>query len=297
MKKYVINEELLSSLDVLETLLKNNVAGMFGGNKQSRNLTSFGSSSEFADYRDYIPGDDINKIDWNSYARFDKLYLKLFMDERQMHNRIYIDASRSMDYGRGRKAEMAVSLAAALAYMAVNEMDRVSVYLIKDKKVEELIPPTMGKDAFFERIGALNDIVFDGDSHISEAILPENVGMGDGMSVIISDFLTDNDYETAIDHLISKKRDVFCIQVLSKDELNPQLTGKMHLFDSENAALDYKKNIDRDIIKAYRAALDYSKNRISEHCYSRGASYILATAEDDLLEILFGRLSDMGVVK
>ena len=296
MKKYVINEEFLSRLDILETLLKNNVAGMFGGNKQSK-YGSFGSSCEFADYRDYMPGDDITKIDWNSYARFDKLYLKLFLDERQMHTRIYIDASRSMDYGNGKKAEQAVRLAAALAYMSVNEMDRVSVYVIKGNEVTELLPPTVGKESFFSRIGKFNEVEFDGDSRISEAILPSTVGMGDGMSIIISDFLTDDDYETAIDHLVAKKRDVFCLQVLSSDELNPQFSGKMHFYDSENFEKTYKKNIDRDIVKAYRAALAYATDRIRNYCFARGANYLLASADEDVGEILFGRLSEQGVVK
>ena len=296
MKKYVIDEEFLSRLDVLETLLKNNVAGMFGGYRQTK-FGSFGSSCEFADYRDYMPGDDITKIDWNSYARFEKLYVKLFLDERQMHTRIYIDASRSMDYGRGGKAEQAVKLAAALAYMAVNELDRVSIHVIKDNYVKEIMPPTLGKDNFFERIGKLNEIEFDGDSRISEAILPSTVGAGDGMSVIISDFLTDNDFETAIDYLVRKHRDVLCVQILSKDEINPQLSGKMHLFDSENSEKSYKKNIDRDILKAYRAAVEYATGRIRDFCLSRGAAYFLAPAEDDIGELMFGRLVDTGVVK
>ncbi len=297
MKKHVINEAFLSGLDVLETVLKNNIAGMFGGNKQSRSMTSYGSSAEYADYRDYYPGDDTNKIDWNLYARFDELYLKLYMDERQLHTRIYIDASRSMDYGQGKKAEMAVSLAVALAYMSVNEMDRVSIYTIKDKQVTEVLPPTVGKDAFFNRIGKLNDIEFNGDSYISEAVVPSVVGQADGMSVILSDFLTDNDYERAIDHLVSKRRDVFCIQILSREELNPQMSGKMHLFDSEDASLAYKKNIDRDVVRAYRAAIEYATGRIRNFCHARGAHYLLASAEDDIGEIMFGRLSDMGVIK
>ncbi len=297
MKKYVINEATLSRLELLETLLKNNVSGMFGGNKRTRNINSFGSSSEFADYRDYIPGDDTNKIDWNAYARFDKLYLKLFHDERQMHTRIYIDSSRSMDFGRGGKAERAVELAVALAYISVNEMDRVSIYIIKGNEVVEMLPPTMGKDAFFERIGRLNEIEFDGESLISEAIIPSAVGQGDGMSVIISDFLTEHDYESAIDHLVSKKRDVFCIQVLAEEEINPQFLGKMHLFDSEDGEKSYKKNINRDIIKAYRAAVEYATGRIKDYCAARGANYLLASAETDLFTILFGQMSDMGVVK
>ena len=105
MNGLIINEEFLQQLETLQTLVKNNVAGLFGGNHQTKN---FGSSCEFADYRDYIPGDDITKIDWNAFARFEKLYLKLFLDERQRHTRIYIDASRSMAYGKGKKEEQAL---------------------------------------------------------------------------------------------------------------------------------------------------------------------------------------------
>ena len=296
MKKYVINEEFFSTLDTVETLLKNNIAGMFGGNKQSR-YGVFGSSCEFADYRDYQPGDDINKIDWNSYARFEELYLRLFLDERQMHTKIYIDASRSMDYLSMGKAEQAVQLAAAIAYISANEMNKVSVYAIKDKEIVELVSPLVGKDVFYDRILGLNDIEFGGESCISEALLPSAVGMGDGMSIIISDFLTDTDFEKAIDHLISKKRDVFCIQVLANDELNPQFTGKKHLFDSEDISKIYKKNIDRDIIKAYRAALEYATCRIRDYCMSRGANYLLVSAEDSIAEVLFGGFEDVGVIK
>ena len=296
MKHYVINEEFLSRLDTLETLLKNNVAGMFGGNKQSK-YGSFGSSCEFADYRDYMPGDEISKIDWNSYARTEKLYLKLFLDERQMHTKIYIDGSRSMDYGRGSKAEQSVKLAAALAYLSVTELNRVSVYVVKGSEVIELIPSTVGKESFFNRVNKFNEIEFDSQSHISEAILASTVGMGDGMSVIISDFLTDDDFGMGIDHLVSKKRDVLCIQVLSGEEMNPQLTGKLHLFDSETLDKTFKKNIDRDIIRAYKAALAYSTERIRDFCLSRGVNYLLVKDDEDLGDVLFGRLADEGVVK
>ena len=119
MGKMVINEAFLSELEALQTILKNNVAGMFGGNHQSKN---FGSSCEFADYRDYAPGDDISKIDWNVYARFDKLYQKLYLDERQMHTRIYVDASRSMQHGTLEKAEQAKAMLLAQFPTAVYEI-------------------------------------------------------------------------------------------------------------------------------------------------------------------------------
>lgn len=292
MAKFEITEELLAQIENLQMLLKNNVAGMFGGNHKSR---TYGSSCEFADYRDYVDGDDTTKLDWNAYARFDKLYLKLFLDERQMHTRIYIDASRSMEYGDPKKAERALLYAAVIAYLSVCEMDKVSVYVIKEKSVHEIIRSMVGKEAFLSSINRLEEITFDGDSFISEALVPENVGFGDGLSVIISDFLTDNDYEAAIDHLVGKRRDVFCLQILSMDELSPQARGKVHFFDSENPFLFYRKDIDREIAKAYKRALEYATGRIRDYCLARGADYLLVSAEDKPQDVLFEKLVHMGV--
>ena len=294
MNKSVINEEFLQQVEMLQTLVKNNIAGLFGGNHQSK---SYGSSCEFADYRDYEAGDDMAKLDWNAYARFDKLYLKLYLDERQMHTRIYIDASRSMEFGKSKKAEQALRIAATIAYLSVHEMDKVSVYLIRDKQIHEVIGGMVGKDAYITEIGKLNEVEFSGDSYISETILPSKVGYGDGMSVLISDFLTDNDYEAAIEHLAQKKRHVFCVQILSKEELNPQARGKMHFFDSENPRMSYRKNIDREIARAYKEALQYATERIRSYCLSRGADYLLASAEDSIGEIFFGKMVDLGVMK
>ena len=292
MAKFEITEELLAQIENLRMLLKNNVAGMFGGNHKSR---TYGSSCEFADYRDYVDGDDTTKLDWNAYARFDKLYLKLFLDERQMHTRIYIDASRSMEYGDPGKAERALLYAATLAYLSVCEMDKVSIYVIKDKAIHEIIRGMVGKEAFLSSVNKLEEIVFDGDSFISEAIIPANVGYGDGLSVIISDFLTDNDYEAAIDHLIGKRRDVFCLQILSLSEITPQQRGKVHFFDSENPSLFYRKDIDREIAKAYKRALEYATSRIRDYCNARGADYLLVSAEDKPQDVLFEKLVNMGV--
>lgn len=294
MSKLTINDEFLQQVELLQLLVKNNVAGMFGGNHKSK---SYGSSCEFADYRDYIPGDDITKIDWNAFARFEKLYLKLYLDERQMHTRIYIDASRSMAYGKGKKDEQALKLAATLAYLSICEMDKVSVYAVHDGGLDEVIGGMLGKEAYINSIGKLNDIEFSGDSYISDAILPSRVGYGDGMSVIISDFLTENDFERAIDHLASKRRDILCIQVLSKEEINPKIRGKMHLYDCENNNRYYRKNITREIIRAYKEAYQYATGRIRDYCAARGADYMLVAAEDRISEIFYNRMVNMGVVK
>lgn len=290
----IVDEAFLEQVELFETLIKNLVAGRFGGNHKSK---TFGASCEFADYREYVPGDDITKIDWNAYARFENLYLKLFLDERQVHTRIYIDASRSMVFGKDNKDVQALKIAAVLAYIAICEMDKVSIYVMRNDHVEEVITNMFGKESYVNNIGKLNDIVFDGETNISEAILPSTVGYGDGLSIIISDFLTDYDYETAINYLVGKKRDVLCVQILSKDELNPKARGKMHFFDSEDLNDYYRKNINRDIIRAYKAAVEYATDRIKNCCLARGGNYMLVSSDESLEKIIFDNLLTMGVLK
>ena len=294
MKTMVIDEAFLSEIEALQTVLKNNIAGMFGGNHQTKN---FGSSCEFADYRDYVPGDDISKIDWNVYARFDKLYQKLYLDERQMHTKIYIDASRSMQHNSLEKSEQAIKLAAAFAYLSVSEMDKVSIYAIHGNRVDEVISGMVGKDSYLNYINKLNEIDFDSTAYISEAILTSKIGMGDGYSILISDFLTEEDFERAIDKFAEKKRDFLCVQILSRDELNPQFRGKMHLFDSENVGNIFRKKIDKERIRAYKEALKYVVDRIKEYAESRGGHHMLVPAHEKLFDVFFGEMVDLGVLK
>lgn len=294
MKKLAINEAFLQRVEMLQTVLKNNIAGLFGGNHKSR---TYGSSCEFVDYRNYVPGDDITKIDWNAYARFETLYLKLYLDERQLHTKIYIDISQSMAFGDGKKAETALQIAATLAYLSVTELDRVSVYTIKDSEVTEVITSLSGRERYFAEITKLNDIEFGGGCFITDGLMPTQVGYGDGLSVIISDFLTDSDYENAIDYLADKKRDVLCVQVLTGEEINPKVRGKNVFYDSEDMGRSYRKNINKDIIRAYREAVKYVQDRLRNYCNARGAEYILVTDDKPVDEIFFEQLTELGVMK
>lgn len=294
MKKLAINEAFLQRVEMLQTVLKNKIAGLFGGNHKSR---TYGSSCEFVDYRNYVPGDDITKIDWNAYARFETLYLKLYLDERQLHTKIYIDISQSMAFGDGKKAETALQIAATLAYLSVTELDRVSVYTIKDSEVTEVISSLSGRERYFAEITKLNDIEFGGGCFITDGLMPTQVGYGDGLSVIISDFLTDSDYENAIDYLADKKRDVLCVQVLTGEEINPKVRGKNVFYDSEDMGRSYRKNINKDIIRAYREAVKYVQDRLRNYCNARGAEYILLTDDKPVDEIFFEQLTELGVMK
>ena len=294
MRELVINEAFLQRIETLQTVLKNNIAGMFGGNHKSK---TYGSSCEFVDYRDYAAGDDITKIDWNVYARSEKLYTKLYLDERQLHTRIYVDVSRSMEFGSGRKAQTPLKMAATFAYLSVCELDKVSVYTVRESEVTEVISAISGKERYYAEIGKLNGIEFGGDCFLSDGILPTKVGYGDGLSIVISDFLTDNDYENAIDYLADKKRDLLCVQVLSAEEINPKARGKNIFYDSEDEKKSYRKNINRDIIRAYREAVKYVTERLQSYCAARGADYMLIQDDMSVERIFFEGLTEAGVLK
>lgn len=290
--KNVIDEQFLQQLELFTLAVKDNVAGLFGGNHKSK---KYGSSCEFADYRDYIEGDDITKIDWNLYGRFEKMYLKLFLDERQMQTRIYIDGSTSMSFYQ--KDELAIKLASTLAYLSVKDMDKVSIYVIHDGYAEPIIENLVGKDSYMNEISALNRVNFDGSASLSEAIVRSMVGYGDGRSIIISDFLSEDNYQDAIDYLRSKRRDVLCLQLLGREELNPLARGRMILRDSEQDEKFYKNNIARDVLQAYQKAIEYVTTRIEKFCMSREADYLLISTEDSMKEIFLNKMVQRGIIQ
>ena len=290
--KNVIDEQFLQQLELFTLAVKDNVAGLFGGNHKSK---KYGSSCEFADYRDYIEGDDITKIDWNLYGRFEKMYLKLFLDERQMHTRIYIDGSTSMSFYQ--KDEFALKLTSTLAYLSVKDMDKVSIYVVHDGYAEPVIENLVGKDSFMNEISSLNKVKFDGNASLSNAIVRSMVGYGDGRSIIISDFESEDKYQDAIDYLRSKRRDVLCLQILGKEELEPLARGRMILRDSEQDEKFYKNNIARDVLQAYQKAIEYVTTRIEKFCMSREADYLLISTEDTMKEIFLNKMVQRRIIQ
>jgi uncharacterized protein (DUF58 family) len=289
--KPVIDEAFLQQLDLFSLSVKDNVAGLFGGNHKSK---KYGSSCEFADYRDYIEGDDVTKIDWNLYGKFEKLYLKLFLDERQMHTRIYIDCSDSMSYyGKG---EYGLKLAAAFSYLSVTDMDKVTVYAIEGNYARPVIENMVGKDSYLSSISALNGLKFQGQSQIAAAMERSTVGYGDGRSILISDFLTDEDFRHAIDHLREKRRDVLVLQILSQEEMHPVLRGKYLLRDSEDTDRTFKANITRDQLQAYQKAVDYVTKGLENYCRAREADYMLVSTAENMKDVLYRGLLPRGIV-
>ncbi len=299
MKSAYLNDEFFSRLETLALNLRADLNGYFGGKHFVR---SYGQTVEFADYREYQLGDDIRRIDWNLFSRFEKYFIRLFTDERQMDVQIFLDCSASMGKENRAKAEYAVSVAAALGFLSVHNMDKVSFKLIKEDAVEDPFGTIIGKNSFFRAISLLENLNFSDDADISQAVSScANTGSNNGLSVIISDFLTRKDWKKAVDYLTYKKRQVLAIQLLSPEEEEPTYSGRVSLIDVESGDLadprNMKLRITRSLQLAYQEALKDMKADIKSFCASRGADFISVTTDKPVERMLFGELLKAGIME
>ena len=300
MKGSYLNDSFFSRLEALALELRADLAGFFGGKHL---VKTYGQTVEFADYREYMLGDDIRRIDWNLYSRFEKFFLKLFTDERQMHTQIFIDCSASMGKDMPEKANYTLGVAAALGYLSVHNMDKVSFKLIKGEKAEDSFGTIVGKKSFFNAISAIEDMeeLFDDESDLGKAITScPNLGSNDGLTVIISDFFTDSDWKKAVDYLCYKKKQILLIQVLTLDETDPSYSGRVHLLDAEAAGMEDLKNlklkINRSHQLAYNEALRMHHEDIKSFCASRGVAFLSVRCDQPIEKVLFKELLKVGLM-
>ena len=298
MKGSYLNDAFFSRLETLALALRADLAGFFGGKHLVR---TYGQTVEFADYREYMLGDDIRRIDWNLYSRFEKFFLKLFTDERQMHTQSFIDCSASMGKDNPAKAAYTVGIAAALGYLSVHNMDKVSYKLVKGEKSEDPFGTIVGKRAFFKAISELEDLTFEGESDLRSSVLnTQNTGNNDGLTVIISDFFTDSDWKNAVDYLCYKKRQVLLVQVLTPDEADPSYTGRVNLIDCETEDVGDSRNmrikIDRSSQEAYDTAMQVHQEELRSFCNSRGATYVSVRTDQPIEKVLFKELLKVGIM-
>lgn len=295
MKRKILDGEFLDRLDAAALCLKSKMTGYFGGSRKAR---SYGNTVEFADFREYFPGDDIRRIDWNVYARFEKYFIKLFTDERQMQNHILIDCSMSMACGKPEKATAALKIAAAFGYLSVDSMDRVSYKLLKGDKAEELPFNVTSKDSFYRAAQYLETTEFDGDTDLEKSVLSiGKPGSDDGLTIIISDFFTESNWKKMVDFLIYRRREVLLIQVLSPDELYPGFDGRIHMIDSEIYDRSMKMIVNKKMMSAYQQALDDYEKEIIDFCASRGVTFFTVSSDDPIEKVIFGKGYEVEVIK
>lgn len=266
------------------------------GHKSSMNLSGNrksvqkGSSTEFSDFREYMPGDDIRRIDWNAYGRLDRFYVKEYMEEKEAVVTILIDTSASMDYGKNKKSDMAVMLAAAMAYLGLNNMDRVLVYDVQ--RMDAPFVANGGKRAFPRLTDWLTQCTFNSSADIAATVrrLPAK---GPGVTILISDFLQEEFVDPDSERLkqllrfldYRRQKTVF-LHVLAEEELNVEITGTRNLIDMEDKSM-LRLTLDASNIRIYEKALQAFTSKLRRECAKAGAVYALCSTERDFHKLIF----------
>lgn len=251
-----------------------------------------GTSTEFCDYRDYSPGDDVRFVDWNIFSRLNRPYLKQFHHEEEMHVAILVDASSSMLFEN--KLLMARRLAAAFGVIGLRNQEKVSVTVLRSKTPPARLRPCSGRVSQAKLFKFLEEIEGGGDVPIDQGIevfLRNHTGRG--VAVVVSDFLTAGDLRRALNLLHSAGLEIFALQVLGPGEIDPELSGDVRFVDTESAAhLDITSAGDLlAIYQEYRAA---HERMVESLCQQRSGRFVSINAAEPFDRIFFDLLRRKG---
>ncbi|MDF1661532.1 MAG: DUF58 domain-containing protein [Planctomycetota bacterium] len=289
----LLTAEFVQKLSGLDLISKKILQGKVKGERKSRRK---GQSVEFADYRPYVPGDDLRFLDWNIYARLDQLFIKLFLEEEDLHVSILIDASSSMDYGRPNKFRFAQRVAAALGYIGLSNYSRVGVGAF-NSELSAVFNPMRGRRNVHKLMNFIAELQPSGDTDLTKAAkLFALKNKSKGIVILISDFMDRNGYEGALRNLLARKNDVFCLQVLADQEINPPLKGDLKLLDIE-AGEETEITISGPLLKSYQNVMNNFIGGLKQFCVKRGVSYLCASTEVSFDQLVLGYLRERGLVR
>ena len=261
--------EFLAQLERLSLLSRRTFRGSIKGERRSPRR---GHSVEFADYRAYGHGDDLRYVDWNIYARLDRLHVKLFVDEEDLCLHLLVDASASMGFGAPSKLDYAVRLAGALGFVGLVNHERVGLGVLRER-VAEGWPPTRGRGQILPMMDFLTEVRPGGGTGLDD-------GLGNyakraresGLVVVVSDLLDPGGYERGVRALLERRFDVHLVHLLDPEEMNPTLGGDMRLIDSETGELR-DLTVDAEALRAYRDRLHEFLERVETFCRSHELGY------------------------
>lgn len=289
----LLDPEFMHKLEQLELVSKKIFVGRMKGERKSKRR---GSSVEFADHRNYSVGDDLRHIDWNVYGRLDRLFLKLFLEEEDLHVYTLLDTSLSMDFGDPTKLHYGKQVAAALAFIGLVNHDRV----ILDSYSTALtmgVPSVRGRSQMWRVVQYLDQLQASGSSNLTKSARDFAIKhTGKGVVVVISDFLDKHGYEEALRYLIARNLDIYVVQVLSREEVEPELVGDLRLVDCEDDDIA-EITISAPLLDRYKANLNAFVGGLKEWCTRRGITYIFTTNHQPFDRLILNYLRERGLVR
>jgi uncharacterized protein (DUF58 family) len=285
--------DLMAQLERLELVTRKVFRGRMKGERRSKRK---GQSVEFADFRGYVPGDDLRSLDWNLYARLDKLIIKLFLEEEDLHFFTLIDASLSMDFGKPTKLQYAKQLAAALGFIGLIRTDRVRIETL-GQSAHDRGPVLRGRRGVWRMLEHLDGIEAGQTISLAQGVKNFCVrNSGKGIVVLISDLMDKNGYDSALRYLVSQQMDVYVIQVLSQEELDPDVKGDLKLVDCEDQDIA-EITVSAPLLARYKSTLNAFVSGAQEFCNRRGMNYLLANNQTPVKDLIGSYLRRRGLVR
>lgn len=293
MKGQLLDADFMKRLDQLTIVSRKIFSGKIKGERRSKKK---GISVEFADYRDYSHGDDLRFIDWNIYGRLERLFMKLFTEEEDLHVYILIDRSMSMAFGTPSKLDYAKKMAAALGYIGLANLDWVCLDGFSSEG-GELLPPTRGKPQMWRMFDFIEGLKPGGTTDLLGALKDfAQQHKQKGIVIVISDFFDKNGYEEALKVFLRGKFDLFVIHLLSKDEMRPEIAGDLRLIDAEDGT-PTEVSITSSVLKSYEARLQSFTGGLNDFCARMGFNYLLASTEVPFDRLILSYLRKAGLFK
>jgi uncharacterized protein (DUF58 family) len=289
----LLEPEFLHKLEQLELVSKKIFVGRMKGERKSKRR---GSSVEFADHRQYSVGDDLRHIDWNVYGRLDKLFLKLFLEEEDLHFYTLLDTSLSMDFGDPTKLHYGKQVAAALAFIGLVNHDRVMLDTFSSG-LDVGMSSVRGRSQMYRIVGYLDQLQASGASDLTAATKSFAIKhAGKGVVVIISDFLDKRGYEPALRYLLARNMDIYVIHILSREEVEPEIVGDLRLVDAEDDDIA-EITVSAPLLRRYKENLNAFVGGMKEWCTKRGITYIFTTNQNPFDKLILNYLRERGLVR
>jgi hypothetical protein len=293
----LIGNELMARIGQLDLVSRKIFSGKIQGERRSKRR---GQSVEFADFRQYVHGDDLRFIDWNIFGRLDRLFLKIFLEEEDLSLVVAIDASASMDWGDPGKFVFAQRLAMALGYIGLVNHNRVTLAAFGGQGGLQVLKNLRGRRKTAEMGRWLLDLKPGGADTFEESMKSLALGrQGRGVMVVLSDFLLKGGYEKGLRYVAGRGFDLWCMQTLAPQEIDPAahgLAGDWRLTDLEDRD-ETEVTASPGLIEQYRANLGAWCANLRDFAVRRSIMHMVVDTSTEVDELLLEYMRRRGLLR
>ena len=291
----LFDSDFLKKLEYLSLVSRRVFRGQLLAQRRTMQL---GGGIEFADHREYVPGDDFRYLDWNVFARHDELLLKRFQEEEDLHVYILLDCSASMALGDPVKFDYARRVAAALAYIALADLDRVALAAFAGDVVSDF-PLTRGKARILSLLKFLEQVPAQGTltdlQRVAQSFVHRMQGLRRGLVVVVSDLFDHNGFQPGLDILRHHRYEPHVVQIFDRTEADPGFKGDLELLDVETGAIE-KVTVTERNLRQYRDLFQAYLESVRKYCTTYGISTNRTTTDVPFDELILRMMRSAGAV-